>query len=134
MKSVFKKKLINIKDQNVQFGILFSLLFLILALLNFNLIVNYFFYFLSFIFLILSILIPFIFNPLKIIWLHFGNLIHKIISPLIILIVFLLIITPISMLKKLFNNKSLKLKFDKKNTSYWTKNKFNEKNSFDEQF
>ena len=72
----------------------------------------------SIVFLILGLLNSKILFPLNKIWFKFGILLGKIISPLIMGLIFFLVVTPIGLLMRLFNKDLLNLKFNN-NKSYW---------------
>ena len=61
-----------------------------------------------------------ILNPLNFLWLKFGIYLGKIISPLIMGIIFFLVVTPIGLLMKMFKKDLLNLKYNSKKT-YWIK-------------
>ena len=105
---------------NRSFGIVFFLIFIIISLyplLNaeniriWSLII-------SIIFLVLGLINSKLLNPLNKIWFTFGLLLGKIISPIIMGIIFFLVVTPIALFMKLLKKDLLNLKFNKKNT-YW---------------
>ena len=105
---------------NRSFGIVFFLVFIIISLyplLNaeniriWSLII-------SIIFLVLGLINSKLLNPLNKIWFTFGLLLGKIISPIIMGIIFFLVVTPIALFMKLLKKDLLNLKFNKKNT-YW---------------
>ena len=77
------------------------------------------------IFLILGILDSKYLTPLNRFWMKFGLFLGKIISPIVMGIVFFLVVTPIGILMKIFGKDLLNIKY-KKNQSYWIyrKNKF----------
>ena len=110
---------INISS-NKSFGIIFFIFFLLISLypiINeeniriWSLIV-------SLIFLILGIKNSIILSPLNKLWFRFGLLLGRIISPIIMGVIFFLVVTPTGLLMRLFNQDLLKLKFNK-NQSYW---------------
>ena len=119
---------------NRNFGIVFFVVFLIIAiypLINgdelrlWSLVV-------SIIFLLLGLVNSKILNPLNKLWFKFGIFLGKIISPLIMSIIFFLVVTPIGLLMRLFKKDLLKLKFNS-NSSYWiekTEPKSKMKNQF----
>ena len=72
----------------------------------------------SFIFLFLGLLNSEILSPLNKIWFKFGILLGKIVSPVVMGIIFFVVVTPIGLLMKLFKKDILNLKFNKHN-SYW---------------
>ena len=109
---------------NKQFGIVFFIVFLILSI-YFYLRLNLFFYsisflLISFLFLVLGILNSKILNPLNLIWSKFGFYLGKLISPIIMGLIFFLIVTPIGILMRYIQNNFLNLKFNNK-SSYWIK-------------
>ncbi len=61
-----------------------------------------------------------ILNPLNFLWFKFGMYLGKIISPLIMGIIFFLVVTPIGLLMKMFKKDLLDLKYNSKKT-YWIK-------------
>ena len=111
----------NIKiGSNRSFGIVFFVVFLIIAtypLINgdelrlWSLII-------SIVFLSLGLVNSKILNPLNKLWFKFGIFLGKIISPLVMSIIFFLVVTPIGLLMRLFNKDLLNLKFNN-NSSYW---------------
>ena len=107
-------------SSNRSFGVVFFIVFLLIALyplLNNNefrlwsLII-------SVIFLILGILNSKILSPLNKIWFKFGLLLGKIISPIIMGIIFFLVVTPIGFIMKLLGKDLINLKFNNEK-SYW---------------
>ena len=74
----------------------------------------------AFIFLILGILNSKILTPLNKIWFRFGLFLGKIVSPLVMGIIFFLVVTPIGLFMRIIGKDILNLKFNK-NESYWIK-------------
>ena len=72
----------------------------------------------SFLFLILGMMNSKILSPLNKMWFRFGIFLGRIISPIIMGIIFFLVVTPIGYLMRLFKKDVLKLKFND-NKSYW---------------
>lgn len=121
-------------SSNRSFGIVFFIFFLIVSLypLYFNGSLNIWALLLSVIFLILGLINSKILTPLNILWFKFGMLLGRIISPIIMGMVFFFVVTPTGLLMKLFNKDLLRLK--KKDTkSYWI-TKSNEKSNMKNQF
>tara|TARA_X000000368_G_scaffold393171_1_gene358654 strand:- start:863 stop:1246 length:384 start_codon:yes stop_codon:yes gene_type:complete len=107
---------------NRSFGIVFFIIFLLISiypLINDNdlrlwsLIISIFF-------LVLGLLNSKILNPLNKIWFKFGMLLGKIVSPLVMVVIFFFVVTPIGIFMKFLKKDILKLKFNK-NKSYWIK-------------
>ena len=121
-------------SSNRSFGLLFFIVFLIIGLwpLKNNLELNYIFVGFSIIFLILGLLNSKILTPFNKIWIKFGELLGRIIAPIVMAIVYFFILTPISLIMRILGKDLLNLKFSKEK-SYWTKR---EKNigSMDKQF
>ena len=70
------------------------------------------------IFLILGLLNSKILTPLNILWFKFGIILGKFISPIIMGIIFFFIVTPISLIMKIFGKDLLNLKYNNQK-SYW---------------
>ena len=119
---------------NRNFGVVFFLVFLIIALWPFlegeNL--RLWAFIISLLFLILGLLNAKILTPLNKMWIKFGEILGNIISPLVMGIIFFGIVTPIGLFLKLIGKDVLKLKQDKKNT-YWIA-KDNSNNNMKNQF
>ena len=105
---------------NRSFGIVFFVVFLLIAtypLINkgdlraWSLII-------SLIFLILGLVNSKILTPFNKLWFRFGIFLGKIISPLIMGIIFFFVVTPIGLIMRLLKKDILALKYDKKQ-SYW---------------
>ena len=106
---------------NRSFGIVFFIVFVLIAtypLLNqgeiriWSLII-------SFLFLFLGFLNSKILTPLNKLWFRFGLFLGKIISPIIMGVIFFLVVTPIGLLMRFFGKDVLNLKLNKKKSSYW---------------
>jgi len=109
---------------NRNFGIIFFIVFALIAfypLINGNSI-RLSFLVVSLIFLILGILNSKFLLPINKIWFRFGIFLGKIISPLIMGMIFFLVVTPIGLLMKLFGKDVLNLKYNK-DRSYWIEKK-----------
>ena len=72
----------------------------------------------SIVFLFLGLINSKILNPLNKMWFKFGIFLGKIVSPLVMGIIFFLVVTPIGLLMRLLNKDLLNIKFND-NTSYW---------------
>ena len=105
---------------NRSFGIVFSIVFLIISIypiLN-DENIRIWSLAVSLIFLTLGIINSKILNPLNIIWFKFGILLGKIISPIVMGIIFFLIVTPTGLFMRFLKKDLLRLKYNKEN-SYW---------------
>ena len=111
----------NVKiSSNRSFGIVFFVVFLLIALypLIYAGEIRIWSLIISLIFLILGLLNSKILAPLNKIWFKFGILLGKIVSPLIMGIIFFLVVTPIGFIMRLLGKDVLNLKYNK-NKSYW---------------
>ena len=105
---------------NRNFGIVFFIVFFIIAiwpLLNGHEI-RFWSLIISIVFLLLGILNSKILTPLNKIWFKFGILLGSVIAPIIMSIIFFLVVTPTSLLMKLFGKDILAIKKNK-SKSYW---------------
>ena len=111
------------KSSNKSFGIVFFIVFLLISI--YPLIKNgelrLWSLIVALIFLILGLLNSKILTPLNSIWFKFGLLLGKVVSPVIMGIIFFLVVTPTGFLMKLFKKDILNLKFKSNNKSYWIK-------------
>jgi len=107
-------------SSNRSFGIVFFVVFLIIALypLTYSGEVRIWSIIISLIFLVLGILNSKILTPLNKLWFKFGIFLGKIVSPLIMGIIFFLVVTPIGLIMRLLGKDVLRLKYNK-NNSYW---------------
>ncbi len=62
---------------------------------------------------------PSLLAPLNRVWTKFGLLLHKVVSPIVLGVMFYLVITPTGLLMRLFGKDPLRLKFDGTAKSYW---------------
>ena len=111
----------NIKvSTNRSFGIVFFLFFFIISI--FPLFkdedIRIWAVIVAIIFLILGLLNSSILSPLNKIWFKFGILLGNVISPIVMGIVFFAVVTPTSLIMRMFGKNLLGLKKDNKK-SYW---------------
>ena len=107
-------------SSNRSFGIVFFVVFFIIAvypsfkggdLRTWSIVI-------SLIFLVLGILNSKLLLPLNKIWFKFGLFLGKLVSPIVMGIIFFLVVTPIGLFMKLLGKDLINLKLNKKNT-YW---------------
>jgi hypothetical protein len=113
-------KKINIKfKDNITFGILFLIFFLIVGIypLKSGGVIRIWSVVLSLVFLIVTIIRPNLFTFLNKFWIQFGFLLGKIISPLVMGLVFFFVVTPIGILIRILKKDVMGLK--KGAPSYW---------------
>ncbi len=123
------------KSSNRSFGILFFLVFLGFGLwpLTKELSPNIYLIIISVVFLVLGLLNSKLLSPLNEIWIKFGEILGRVIAPLIMALVYFLILTPISLLVRAFGKDLLGLKYSRQQNSYWIKRK-KEIGTMDKQF
>ena len=123
------------QSSNRSFGILLFIVFLILSLwpLKSGNNLNLYFLITSGIFLILGAFNSKLLTPLNIGWIKFGEILGLIIAPIVMGLVYFVILTPVSLIVRLFGKDLLGLKFLKENETYWIKRKKN-LTSMDKQF
>ena len=109
-------------SSNRSFGIVFFIVFLIIAiypLIN-NADLRIWSLIISIIFLILGLINSKFLTPLNKLWFKFGLLLGRLISPIIMGIIFFFVVTPIGLILRIFGKDVLNLK--KNNSkSYWIK-------------
>ena len=111
--------------QNRSFGLLFFIVFLAFALwpLTKRGEVNLYLFSIALIFLALGIFNSKILSPLNKSWIKLGEILGRIIAPIVMAIVYFLILTPISLLVRLFGKDLIGMKFSNDIKSYWIKRK-----------
>jgi len=116
---VQKKEIKINKKNNITFGILFFVFFLIIGLyplVSFGVIIIWSVV-LSLVFLIITIIRPNLFTFLNKSWIQFGILLGKIISPIIMGLVFFFVVTPTGILVRILKKDVMRLK--RGASSYW---------------
>ena len=105
---------------NRSFGIVFFVVFLIIAIypLFNSQDIRIWSLVISLIFLFLGLINSKVLTSLNRIWFKFGIILGKVISPLVMGIIFFFVVTPTGILMRIFKKDLLKLKFNS-NKSYW---------------
>tara|TARA_B100001121_G_scaffold149146_1_gene130594 strand:- start:56 stop:439 length:384 start_codon:yes stop_codon:yes gene_type:complete len=121
-------------SSNRNFGVVFFVVFFLIALypLTYDEGIRTWSIIISLFFLILGLLNSKILNPLNKLWFKFGIILGKIISPLIMGIIFFLVVTPTGLIMRLLRKDILNLKYNK-DKSYWIK-KNEKRNNMKNQF
>ena len=111
---------------NRSFGIIFSIFLLIVGLwpLMSSNSPRLWALIIALIFLILGLLNSKLLTPFNKLWIKFGEFLGKIISPIVMGIVYFFVVTPIGIFMRLNKKDLLKLKFSE-NSSYWIKREKN---------
>ena len=111
------------KENNKGFGLLFFTVFLLIGL--WPLIKGdsprILFFFIALAFLILGLMNAKILSPLNRLWIKFGELLGKIIAPVVMAFIYFIILTPLSFLIRITGKDLLKVKYSNKVNTYWIK-------------
>jgi len=110
--------------KNKQFGYLFCLFFLIVSIFNFinSNKINYILAGLSLVFLVITIFKPMLLDKPNYAWIKFGEILGKVISPIVMFLVFFAFLTPLSFIVRILGKDLLNTKFSNQK-SYWIKRK-----------
>ena len=118
---MFEKSKIKM-GSNRGFGLVFCIVFFIVAFWSFRgdfhqiKVLPLFF---SIIFLILGLINSNILAPLNKLWFKFGITLGAIIAPIVMGIIFILVVTPTAIFMRAINKDSLKKKYNKSKKTYW---------------
>ena len=113
------------QSSNKSFGLLFFVVFLIIGLwpLKNGESLNFYFITASVVFLFLGLLNSKLLSPLNKSWIKLGEILGIIIAPIVMALVYFAILTPISIIVRVFGKDLLGLKFLKEKETYWIKRK-----------
>jgi cytochrome c oxidase subunit IV len=75
--------------------------------------------FVAFSILVLALFTPKVLGPLNLAWTKLGMLLHRIVSPVFLGLLFYMVVTPTGLLMRLLGNDPLRLRRDESLTSYW---------------
>ena len=108
-------------SSNRNFGFVFFIVFLIISLLP---LINaepirIWSVFISLTFLILGLMNSNILNPLNKLWFKFGIFLGAIIAPIVMSFIFFLVVTPIGLALKISGKDLLSKKYNNKKNTYW---------------
>ena len=110
------------KDNNKSFGILFFIVFLLIAVWPVidSGSIRVWALVLSILFFLLGLINSKILTPLKHGWIKLGEILGKVIAPIVMGFIYFIIITPIGIFMRLLGKDLLNIKYNK-NKSYWLK-------------
>ena len=111
----------NPRGSEKSFGIVFSIVFLIIALyplLN-SQDIRIWAIFISAIFIFLGLIYPKTLLLPNTLWFRFGLLLGAIIAPIIMVVIYFVTVLPTGLIMHLLGKDLLKIKLDKENKSYW---------------
>jgi len=109
------------RSSEKSFGVLFSIVFLIISLfplLSFEPI-RVWFLIISAVFLFVAFLVPKLLMIPNKLWFRFGLFLGSIVAPIIMALVYFFTVLPIGLIMRLLKKDLLNKKFDKKSKSYW---------------
>ena len=93
------------KKQNTEFGIVVSIVILAIAL-RFNIDLYVF----ALIVLLVSLLFPLLFTPFAWIWFAFARLLERILSKVVLCLIFFLIVIPVGLIRRVFGKDGLHIR------------------------
>ena len=110
-------------SSNRSFGWVFTVVFLIIAVwpLVSGGMVRWWSLFIAAAFLLVTVTAPKLLALPNRMWLRFGLLLNRIISPVALAILFYGVVTPVGALMRVFGKDNLRLRRDHSETSYWIK-------------
>ena len=113
------------QSSNRSFGLLFFIVFIVVGLWPVikGEAANIYLILISLFFLIFGLINSKILSPFNKAWIKLGEILGLIIAPIIMALVYFIILTPISLIVRMFGKDLLGLKFLKNQDTYWTKRK-----------
>jgi len=108
-------------SSNRSFGVVFAVVFAIIGLLPllFGRAPRLWALAVAALFLAVALLVPGLLAPLNRLWLRLGLLLHRVVSPVAMGIVFFGVITPMALVMRLLGKDPLRLRFDRNAPTYW---------------
>ena len=70
-------------------------------------------------FVIAAFAYPDVLAPLNRLWLKFGLLLHRVVSPVVLSLMFFVVVTPVGLLMRALGKTPLRLRLDRSAGSYW---------------
>jgi hypothetical protein len=106
---------------NRKFGLMFAAVFLILGLAPLLILGRFtaWPWIASGVFLLAALAAPKLLAPLNRLWMKFGLLLHHIVSPIVLALMFFGVIMPIGLLMRLLGKRPIPTGFDRQAGSYW---------------
>lgn len=117
----FDRKAELVVGSDKKFGYVFAVVFFLLGIssLIITFYLRLFLFALSLLFLAAALLNPSVLHPVNKLWMRFGLLLNKIISPVILAVLFFAVFMPVGLILRLFRKDILNLRLDKSLKSYW---------------
>ena len=113
----------KLQSSNRSFGLIFFIVFIVVGLWPVikGETANIYLILISLFFLIFGLINSKILSPFNKAWIKLGEILGLIIAPIIMALVYFIILTPISLIVRIFGKDLLGLKFLKKRDTYWIK-------------
>ena len=73
------------------------------------------------VFLLTALTLPRILHPFNVAWMHLGQLLNRVVSPIVMGVIYFALLTPIAALMRLRGRDVLQRRFDPARESYWIK-------------
>jgi hypothetical protein len=73
----------------------------------------------GFIFLIIALVLPGLLAPLNLAWTFVGSVLHRVMTQILLGLVFVFAVAPVALLRRVFGGSGLALRFESKLDSYW---------------
>lgn len=67
----------------------------------------------------IALVAPIVLKPANILWMRFGQLMHKIVNPVLMGLVFFVAVLPTGLMLKLFGKDPMRRRFEADQSSYW---------------
>ena len=67
----------------------------------------------------IALALPSVLTQLNRLWLRFGLLLHRVVSPLVLGIMFFLVVTPTGIVMRLLGKDPLRLRYEETASTYW---------------
>ncbi len=124
------------KASERSFGLVFSAVFAVFALLPLldHEAVRWWAAGMAAAFLILALVAPRTLAFPNMLWMKLGKLLHMIVSPVVMSLLFVVAVVPTALIIRLMGRDPLRLKLDKTAASYWQKREARDDASFTQQF
>ena len=108
---------------NRNFALVFFIFFLIVSLwpLIYGELIRIWSFIFSLVFLILGLMNSKLLTPLNKLWFKFGTILGALIAPVVMGVVFFLVVTPIGLVMRIMGKDLLNKKYDNKKRTYWIK-------------
>jgi predicted membrane metal-binding protein len=104
------------------FGLTFAVVFAIIGLwplIRHGLDVRYWALGVAAAFLALTFIAPQLLSPLNKVWFAFGLLLHKVVNPLVLGIMFIVLLTPLALIMRILGKRFMPTGFDTAASTYW---------------